>query len=276
VTQSILYALPTKQCNLTCAHCDVKNVVDDYNEEAFLGAIRKFDGSIVLFGGEPSLYKERLLKAVATGKINSITTNLINLDDELIQIYKDLFVGTSWNKVRFFGNQFSLWLSNLKKLEENEIVCTVLITLTGELINDDIENFFSLIKNLDENYKAVDSILFEQIIDGNKTKEFYEQVDEWLCKIHELWQNYDIKIENSIIGKLKHWNHDCTQTYTLHPNGRMAHGCPHAASIHVAHECLTCPRVGECRPCRLQQHCTYPQKLAQLVAEKTKRANKNV
>ena len=265
ITQSVLYALPTRKCNLSCSHCDVKNINDNYNEQAFIDKIKNFNGTVILFGGEPSLYKERLLKAVGTSKINSITTNLIELDDELLNVYKDINIGTSWNKIRFTGNQYNIWLNNLKKLEEHNIPCTVLITLTEELINDDIEDFFvNIIKNLDLNYKAVDRILFEQLIDANKTKDFYDRVDEWLCKIHILWEKHKIKIENSIVKKLKHWIHDCSETYTLYPDGSIRQGCPHNPEVKVASECLACEAADKCRPCRLQQFCTYPKKLAML------------
>ena len=57
-----LYAVLTNQCNLSCPHCDIKSSeLDDYNKELFLNAIKEFDGNIILFGGEPTLYKNRQL-----------------------------------------------------------------------------------------------------------------------------------------------------------------------------------------------------------------------
>jgi hypothetical protein len=176
-------------------------------------------------------------------------------------------VGTSWNYNRFTDIQYHSWINNLKRLHENDISCRVLITLTKDLIESDVNEFIKLITHWDEEVHAIESILFEQLIDDNMPPEFYEQVDEWLCQVYNIWQIQSITIENLIAEKVDHWYCDCTSVHTLHPNGNITNGCPHNSNVHVATECLVCPDADICRPCRLQQHCTYPKKLAQLVKD---------
>jgi sulfatase maturation enzyme AslB (radical SAM superfamily) len=270
MSNKTLYAVVTNHCNLSCRHCNIKDSADSYDEDKFLSRIKEYDGDITLFGGEPTLYKERLMKVLSTNKITSISTNLINLDDDLIKQYKDIYVATSWNHSRFIDAQYQIWLRNLKTLEAHGITCMVLITLTDDLINSNINDFINMVKLWAKEYKAIDSIMFEQLIDNDKTEDFYRLVDEWLCRIYKLWKENDIEIENSILYKLGNWKHDCTQISTLYPDGSTVQGCPHRSRIYVPSKCLTCSAVSKCRPCRLQQHCTYPKKLAQLVAETEK------
>ena len=68
---SHLYALLTQNCNLQCPHCMIYNNTkeDFFNEERFLDVLRNWKGDITLFGGEPTLYRDRFMKAINTGKI---------------------------------------------------------------------------------------------------------------------------------------------------------------------------------------------------------------
>ena len=261
-----LYALVTNQCDLSCPHCDIKSTqVDDYNADKFLNTIRDFDGNVIIFGGEPTLHKDRLLEILSLHKASSISTNLVNLDPEIIPYIKNLNIATSWNKSRFTESQYQQWLDNLKVLNGNKIGCMVMITLTDDLINADIDEFIAMIIEWDLCFPAIESILFEQLVDSNKPKEFYSQVDEWLCQVYNKWDEFGIGIKNIIVDKLNQWHCDCSGVYTLHPNGSITNGCPHASGIQFANECLSCNYSDNCIPCRLQRHCTYPKKLAQLV-----------
>lgn len=260
-----LYVIVTNECDLSCPHCDIKSLSkDNFNEEIFMNILKEFNGDIILFGGEPTLHKDRLLKILSLDKATSISTNLVNLDDDIIPYLKDLYIATSWNFYRFNPIQCYLWLNNLKRLHANNISCRVLITLTKDLIESDVNEFIDMIKVWDKEYHAIDSILFEQLIDENMSPEFYEQVDEWLCKVHNLWEIHSIGIKNLIMNKIDYWYCDCENIYTLHPDGKITNGCPHKSSVYVPNECLICPQSDKCKPCRLQKHCTYPRRLAQL------------
>src|SRR5574344_965196 len=148
-----MYAMLTNQCNLSCPHCDVKRNYDGFNEEAFLKEFMKFDGLIVLFGGEATLHKDRFLKMVSLGKANSVATNLTtDINDDMIAALKKVFIGTSWNPHRFNDREYKKWLSNLKLLEHNNIDCRVLITLTDDLLAMDIQDIMDMILMWDRDY----------------------------------------------------------------------------------------------------------------------------
>ena len=83
MSKRILYVIPNYECNLKCSHCDIKDLKCEYNEEALIKAITEntYD-EVILFGGEPTLYYDRLKTCIDTGKITSITTNLIGLTSD--------------------------------------------------------------------------------------------------------------------------------------------------------------------------------------------------
>lgn len=250
MTNKILYTIPNYECNLKCSHCDIKNIKCEYNEKAFIKAINEnsFD-EIILFGGEPTLYYDRLKSSIDTGKITSITTNLIRLTADKYDLIKDLQVNTSWNPSRFNPIQYSEWLDNIEKFEN----LTVLITLTSELIEMEPLEFLNIAKEWN-----VSGILFEQLISNENTNEHFKNVDKWLCDITDKW---NIKAENLILDKINHWYFDCDNTYTLRPDGTIISGCPHSYNVRFTQQCLTCEKSSICRPCKLQSLCTFPTEL---------------
>ena len=55
-----VYAMVTTNCNLGCPHCDIKNDnADNWVAEAFINQLNAADHNII-FGGEPSLYMDRV------------------------------------------------------------------------------------------------------------------------------------------------------------------------------------------------------------------------
>lgn len=264
----VMYALVTNHCNLSCPHCNVKLPTEKFNEETFIERLRAFNGHIILFGGEPTLYQDRLMRItndeIIKEKSMSITTNLVNLNGELIRLYHRLSgIATSWNPNRFNDNQYHTWLGNLDILKYEKINISVMVTLTSDLICIDPESFINTISKWN-----VSAIKFETYIGDDVTPEFLDKVDEWLCEVYKAWNN---DIRNDIISKLDDWYFDCSNVYTLHPEGNVTLGCPHRSPIYMPEECYECSRSATCRPCRLQQYCSYPKKLARLVnAEKNK------
>ena len=89
-TLKTLYAIPNFECNLSCDYCDLKDKRVIYNEEKFLETLNSFQGSVVLFGGEPLLFKDRLYRILETGKIDSISTNLLMLDEKTVEYLKKI------------------------------------------------------------------------------------------------------------------------------------------------------------------------------------------
>lgn len=260
---TILYAIPTYKCNLNCNHCEL-HLKNDNFDEIFYDKLKEADyDKVILFGGEPTLYRDRLLKCFETNKITSIATNLINLDEEIIQLYKkyNIDISTSWNPNRFTESQYNTWINNLKLLEKNNLSCVILITLTEDLLN--LNSFDTYLKEWD-NIKSVFGVLFEPLIDYNMKKTLHEDADKWLCNLYDNW-NYSLK--NLIISKLDKWKHNCNDIKTLQPNGEITKGCPQYKKYIYLDECLNCSFSSICNPCKLQHICSFPKQLYNKVFE---------
>lgn len=260
-----LYALLTRHCNLSCPHCNVKYPVEEFNEDKFIDQLRLYNnGTIIFFGGEPTLYQDRLLRVandeIIKTKKRSITTNLINLNDDLINLYHDIgSVATSWNPNRFDSEQYRIWLKHLDWLHNENIDPLVMVTLTKDLISMDAYDFLCIMHEWN-----IKSIRFETYVGNDTDPKFWEDVDNWLCDVYRKW---DSPIKNKIIDNVKRWYYECKDVYTLHPEGNITTGCPHRASIQIPDECYTCERVSICKPCRLQKYCSYPRKFAKLLTD---------
>lgn len=269
-----LYAIPTWNCNLKCPHCFIENRLEIFNRDKFLEELNKFDGDITLFGGEPSLYLDRLYdvfnsnKESGISKIQSVSTNLINLPNNLIDVYKEIgYISTSWNPNRFIeNNNYETWIKNCRSISKASIPYTIMITLTDSLFELEIEFLLELIKSWVQ--PGLEKIKFEHYIGEEATPEYFKRVDDWLCKLYEYW---DIPVELEMCQRVCNWYYDCSEQYTLTPDGILHHECPHMSQFNTPVECLNCERVGICRPCRLQKYCSYPKKFSELV-EYTKRS----
>lgn len=267
--ENILYVLPTVNCNLSCPHCDVKSNIETYNRELFLQRIKEFHGEIALFGGEITYYKDRMFDIIDAckdnpRKIRSVSTNLIKLDDDLIEFYKKLgMVGTSWNTDRFNEKEYQLWYKNCTSLKENNIQYTVLVTLTPELINMNIHEFISLCKNWNNN--GTTQLKLENLIYDELKQEHFEQTDEWLCELYKQW---NLPMRNEIFDRILNWKYNCYNVYSIYPDGTIKNGCPHNEDMHILDKCLDCKYADVCQPCRLQRHCSFPKKLYELIKNK--------
>ena len=259
----ILYAMPTSLCNLSCPHCEIRTQHESYNEDRFLYEFHQWEGDVIIFGGEPTLFRDRLSNIISDPKIISITTNLLNLDDELIQYYNRIHVSTSWNKSRFTNCEFNLWLSNLEKLKQHSIDVQLLITMTPDLIYDTpLDEFMELLHILEEK-TSISVIHFEQLIDDNMTREFYMDVDEWLCTLYDQWVN-KINISCTTFDTIHlGLQNNCTGIfYTLTPDGSIRHGCAHIGEkIKVCEDCIGCEYAHICTPCRFHKYCSFTKKL---------------
>ena len=251
-----LYVIPNYQCNLACPHCTLHNYNIKYNEETFIETLVKTNANkCILFGGEPLLYFERFKRILETKKIHSISTNLLLLSKESLDLIKhyNISIATSWNLKRFTNDQLNKWFDNIKKVQ-----CDVLITMTDDLITKSgTEKMFEILEHLD-NFGTVKNIIFEQVVDDRMNEQHYEQVDNWLCNIHDNWH---FKMNNAIEDKLEKCILDCSKVKTLEPNGILHNGCPQFKTVHIVNKCLSCELNKICKPCILQKHCTFPTKL---------------
>lgn len=257
-----LYAIPNFECNLACGYCDLKNKHVIYNEEKFLEALNSFQGNVVLFGGEPFLFKDRLYRILETGKINSISTNLLLLDSEMAERLNGINIATTWTPKRFNNDTLKTWHEKLGILTEKEIETMLLVTLSEDTIGAEPSKVFDFLKSL-EKY-SICSVLFEQLLDYTKNQDYYDKADLWLCEMHEYFK--DLRFTNEIEKQIKSgWYFDCSNTFTLYPDGRIRKYCPQFLTYTINRTCYKCPNNITCRPCMLQNRCVYPKKLSDLL-----------
>lgn len=269
-----LYALLTEKCNLSCPYCDIKSLNETFNEEKFMKELENFDGEIILFGGEPTLYRDRLFKVFfhnpdVNKKIISITTNLMKLDDFTLIILRYIpYIGSSWNPSRFNENEYEIWLENIDKLHKTfpEKTLRILSTLTNDLLNMNPKDVVNIISKW--NKDIIREVVFEYYVGEESTEEYFEKCDNWLCSIYNEW-NLDINLGN--IDTVKDFYNDCSGVYSLFPDGTLKHGCPHHMNINVVEKCYSCERLEICKPCQLQKYCSFPEKFYHLVINNTNR-----
>ena len=263
-----LYAVPWYNCTLNCKHCNVHNKVIFNNFDKFLSTLiaENYD-NVILFGGEPLFNITKMEQIIRTGKINSISTNLIlpsNISYDYISknfvpllSQYNISVATSWNPSRFNKEKQDLWLNAIKQLT-GELDVLLLITLTRDLfVNSEIYSVLELAEKA-----GCTKFLFEPYIGADECNEL---ADEWLCTFHD---RYTGSMINLIEHKLDNWICDCDNTYTLEPSGEIKKGCPDSLIIgrnNFCNDCLVCSISGNCRPCPLQKTCSYPKKLAERV-----------
>lgn len=262
-----IYALITEECNLSCPHCDIRKIKNDnFNHDLFMNELLNTKGKIIFFGGEPTLYQDRLINIATDKRLENnpktISTNLIILNEELIKLYHYLdSISTSWNPHRFSNKQYDQWLTNLQWLYDENIYPLVLITLTEDLINIPANEFLNFISS----WKCIKRIRFENYVGRETNPEFFDKVDNWLCDIYKLW---NVPIENEITKILGRWYYDCSNIYSLYPNGKLRNGCPQHTYPSMPNECYTCDMAFKCKPCQLQKYCSFPKKLYNIVKEK--------
>ena len=268
-----LYVIPSFDCNLKCPHCFLRLRKEDFNEVAFFNSLQNTSAYYrILFGGECTLHFDRFKKCLETGLIDAVSTNLLNLSPEILELYKEheIALATSWNPKRFNEEQYKLWVENLRKLGENGLKCIILITLTEDLLS--YENFDSLLREWD-NIESIEGILFEPLLDYQMSKDLHERADLWLCNLYNKW---NLRIRNLIADKVMKWNCNCSDVWTLNPNGKLIRGCPQFEKKLVLNECLGCNLAGICRPCHLQHICSFPKNLYKKVLEDANLASSSI
>ena len=256
-----VYCLLTKRCNLSCKHCDVYKYEDNWNQKKFVDTLRNIDGKFILFGGECSLYPERikllLEDDIIKNRIKSVSTNLLILNDEILTFWRTIGnIGTSWNPNRFNDIQYQLWLNNLKVLSKysNDINITLLIVLEDSLFTYDFDKFINMLKELD-NMNIFKSVKFEPYVGSTSDRNYFIRSDNFLSKLYDHW-NFNMILDNIERAQINFFN--CSKTYHVDPDGTLHIGCAHEETITYSNDCLTCENNSICRPCQLQKFCTVP------------------
>lgn len=266
-----VYLIPTRNCNLSCPHCDIKQKCINEDFDNFYKKLNNIEcNNCILFGGEPLLLKEnQLTKLFSTGKIRSMSSNLILLNKSKINLLKDyrIDVATSWNQNRFLNKETEQkWFDNVKKLLENNIYVTILITLTDDLINTkerynrffDVLALLSSLMDIDKYSLYFNGIRFEPYVQSNK--KLIEEMDDLMV---EIYRNKEFKFRNCLAEDYKDFGniHNCNEIYTLDQHGSLIKSCPHKIKDTLIEECLSCKYSSVCKPCKKQKVCTFFEKL---------------
>ena len=216
----------------------------------------------VLFGGEPlSLSNDKISHILDANKVDSISTNLLLLDDNKLKLIKEynLDVATSWNPNRFDNKQYELWIKNIAILLDNQVKVTVLITLTEDLFKSNLKTMLEDLDILSNQYLV--GVQFEQFVQS--TIKLVQQSDEFMVKIYDNW-NY--KYDNLLALKYKEGNLNfCNSIMSLLPNGDLKIGCPQTENNQLLNNCFECKYNKVCKPCIKQTTCTFLKRFYQKV-----------
>ncbi len=250
-----LYAVPWYDCNMNCPHCEIHKIDIEEHFYSFLSKLmecRTNYSHIILFGGEPTLYEDKLEEIIELGAVDCVSTNLLNLPQSLLESKLD--IATSWNYRRFTPSQYSLWLDNLQQCHNYGLDTLVMITMTRDLLESDFNDFLEVLNDIE--YTGGKKFLLEHYIGEDDVNDLAEL---WIDKVY---MNYKGSMTNILAEKLKThlWGCDCSRFDTLQPTGEITHGCPQYKPIHPLKECLTCKMSGKCNPCALLKSCSLPHK----------------
>lgn len=259
------YLIPTRRCNLSCGHCDISKACAHEDISKFMDSFRKLAcRNCILFGGEPLLLKRDTFdEIIDSGKVSSITSNLLLLDSHVVRklAEHEISVATSWNYNRFHdSNELDVWFHNIMKLLENRIYITILITLTEDVCftSESKTVFFSVLDRIsgimdDERLMGyLRGVRFEPFVQS--THELIMKADTLMIEVYH--RNY--KFINILAEDYKRGNiHNCAEIYTLMEDGCLINSCPHEVNDNILEECLSCKYSKVCKPCKKQNVCTF-------------------
>ena len=203
-------------------------------------------------GGQPFLCDINKIKYICQKfplAIKSATSNMINLNQQIMDIilkyfidpiYHKPFIKSSWDyKIRFSDIQLNKWESNIRELIKNNVYVKVIICLTSILIKDiQPQLFLNYFKNLN-----VSEIDFQRLTDNTTSNKSlipdYIQQNMWLQKIYQLNKKYNIpiglfnNIENATHGIfIGCRNRSCMKdVITINADGSIG-GCPNIALLY--------------------------------------------
>lgn len=275
------YICPSFGCNLNCPHCTLKNIKNEGNIDAIVDTIKylkKISPSVsfTLFGGEPSLLKDETLLRIrdAIGDSSySVSTNLINLPNNFLEILKDADLpDTSWNPKRFHTKElYEKWINNMKVLKENNITFELMITLTKDLIEMTPQEFIDKVIEWGVKYVKLEFMIGDDTL--NPT-----DVDNWLVELYHLWESNELlkDYDNVLFTRLKdvankkvQWEGNCGYTVSILPSGNLKERCPYYEYSIAKNQCDGCEYYEYCLGgCPIQDKCVFPKQLFELIRKK--------
>ena len=225
--KTIVYIKTTQSCNLSCKHCYVgqhrskSEVFDQIQTVKWLKAYCQEFGIdqsqlyIRFHGGQPFLCGLDKIKHVCESfksSVKSCTTNLILLNDQIIQLVKEHFfdpeigswyIKTSWDKdIRFSQQELKLWELNIKRLLSEKIQFTVIVCLTKLLVDGMApKDLWAYFKDL-----GVKSIDFQRLtLSTTSDKSLipdYDHQDDWLYGLFQIWSKEQKSIQVGMLDQL--------------------------------------------------------------------------
>lgn len=271
-----VYVCPSFSCNIKCPHCTLRNIPTLINEKKLFKSIEVFNTSnsknicFNLFGGEPLLNNDELLEKLYKSfkKRYIVSTNLLNYrDTEVVnKLLTDAeWIDTSWNPLRFKDDEYNLWLKNIEIVKSMGIKINFMITLTDDFVDSYTpKQFLEMMRQWDVYSLDLEYYIGDDIQDINK-------IDDFLVELYKIWDiptifNNVENIKGSIISKSKY--KDCSNTYTIRPNGLINKYCPYYEEEMINPECFICEYYNYCNGgCPLQYKCTLPKKLYKCIKE---------
>lgn len=255
----VVYVIYTHKCNLSCPHCTIKNIKENFDEEKFWSTYKNINSEIIIFGGEPFLDKKKLKKLLdLNNNVSTISSNMILWDKDIENIladYPKVGIGSSWNPRRFTESQYNLWLKNL---HDSNRVGNINITLTEDLFSYDFNQLIKILNDINE-VKSINTVCFEPLVPDYNPK----KGDEFLCRIYDVFKTLRIKIDLLKLFSRKY----CGSTKTLLPSGDLINDCPQSdiRNLDTFKECFNCPYYKICKPCRKLSTCWFPKNFYELI-----------
>ncbi len=177
------------KCNLACPYCFNQfsgETIEDKGDLAIFSAIKELGiKRLVISGGEPFLYQERLFSLLKTAKDNGVSTlvstNGVLLNDSIIEKFLPYFnfVDVSlpatnaqdYYKIRRFDG-FQKVILTIKKLIENNVKVRLTVTVSKDNFNS-LKDLPSLVKDLGVKnvrigYEYNENGLIDQLFDLTK------------------------------------------------------------------------------------------------------------
>lgn len=303
-----LFLTVTNKCNLNCTDCyskykDNKDEVADLS--SMVDAITEIaPGKLVVTGGEPLLYPNRVLGMINYFRTDyrqhwdiTLCSNLCfkELSKEQLDVIRHCdYIQTSYSIDRFENNDlfdyFKKNITTIKNLENSSIKkVDLIVTLTRKQVEDcTVDNLVDTIESLD-----IDGVSFEQFTFITEdplfnVQQFYRISDEYmlsccrLIKNKELlnFNNWKIAMNNNI---LLHCNL-CDSGYCKVFNvdaGSVKDGCTCCITSKTSrkdrlykftHHCIECEYYKYCgMDCeRFGKNCAFPKKTFQYFLDNIK------
>lgn len=309
-----LFIMITNDCNNNCPQCYSKyrncnmHCVDLGD---MIDAVDKLSpGKVVLTGGEPLLYPERIISFVNYYNADyrkhwntTLCTNLLFDDLNRSQVKAITlvdYIQTTYSVDRFkTDDKFHKFIFNIAnanlliKNEENKFI-DVNVTITEEQLKEPVNELIDKLKGM-----YVDGVGFEQLSYNKNSKksdeeliDFYNRTDEYILEASKqlkekipymenlTFKGWDMALNNSL-SSLNCTVCDSGYCKLLDPDGNITNGCICLIDKDInrrqkfINECVSCEYYKYCKmDCeRFGNHCAFPKKTFEYFLKEVRNKN---